>query len=112
MKKTNKIFLYAGLSLLVAAFAVYGIAGIGTAFYLLLTAAILLKSLYLIMVFRQKGIRLTLGMTLIILGVVMILTSLLFKSLIPIPWLRNLLFYGAITLKVLGLLLTISEKRA
>jgi hypothetical protein len=109
--KINKICLYGGLSLLIVAFAVYGIMGGGAAFYLLLTAAIILKSIYLIMTFRQKGIRLTLGMTLILIGVVMILISLLFKSLIPISWLHNLLFYGAITLKVLGLLLTVSEKR-
>jgi uncharacterized membrane protein len=48
---------------------------------------------------------------LILAGVAMILVSMLFKNIFPLPVVRNILFYGAISLKISGLLLMFLQKK-
>jgi hypothetical protein len=72
-------------------------------FYLFLSIAVSLKLIFLINLIRQKGFQWHWGWRLIVIGVIMILLSLLFKNFIPLPIVRNVLFFGAITLKVVGL---------
>jgi hypothetical protein len=107
----NKIFLFTGLSLVLAALLVYGVGGSHALFLTLLILGILLKMVFLGNVFREKGFRWSVGLTLISTGVGMILLSLLFKSVFPQPLLRNILFFGAIALKVSGLVLLIVQNR-
>lgn len=73
--------------------------------------AILLKAAFLVNVFQTKGFKISLWLLLIIIGVIMILVSLIFKHAYPVEWLRNILFYGAITLKISGLVLMFIQKK-
>jgi hypothetical protein len=111
MKDHNKKFLFSGLFLLSLAFAVRWLVGSELWFYSLLGTGILLKGIFLFNVFRKKGFHLGLGFSLILIGVVMILTSLLFKNIFPIPLLRNVLFYGALALKATGVVVLILQRR-
>lgn len=72
--------------------------------------AILLKVVFLFNTFRAKEFKFTPSLLLICIGVVMILVSLLFKSVFDVPLLRDILFYGAIALKITGLVLMFIEK--
>jgi hypothetical protein len=112
-KVNNKIFLYGGLTLLLTAFAVRWLSpGVPAVyFWLLLGMAITLKSVFLVNVFRKKDFKPALWLYLILAGVLMILVSFLFKHAYPIPPVRLTLFYGAIILKVSGLVLLIRERR-
>lgn len=108
MKKRNDLFfLYGGLCLLFVAilFRAFGIPSLY--FWVTFSAAISLKAFFLILTFRKKGFKPGLGLYLILAGVAMILISILFKTVYPFPVLRNILFYGAIALKVIGLLIMI-----
>jgi FtsH-binding integral membrane protein len=114
MKKVNnKIFLYSGLALLLTVFAVRWLRTDVPAvyFWLLLAMAVTLKSVFLINVFRRKDFKPALWLYLILAGVLMILLSLLFKHVFPLPPVRLALFYGAIILKVSGLILLIRQRR-
>jgi hypothetical protein len=114
MKKVNnKIFLYSGLTLLLTAFAVKWLRPDVPAvyFWLLLGMAITLKSVFLVHVFRRKDFKPALWLYFILAGVLMILVSLLFKHVYPIPPVRLTLFYGAIILKVSGLVLLIMQRK-
>lgn len=112
-KQKNRIFLYSGLALLAIAFLIrYG--GIGVSYYLfwiVFATAILLKTTFLVNIFRVKGFKPGLWLYLILAGVLLIFVSLIFKYLVPLPLLRNILFYGAIILKVSGLILMIFQKK-
>ena len=109
--KGNKSFLYIGLSILAAAFVVQWTDGSLALSYALLGIAIIFKVIFLINVFRAKGFRPNPGFYMILIGVTMILTSLLFKKLIPIPILQKLLFGGAIALKIFGVVLMIIDSK-
>lgn len=109
----KKIFLYSGLSLLLIAFTVKWTGAPLCCFRILLGIAISLKSIFLILVFREKGFRPSLWLYLILSGVAMILLSILFKNTFPMPVLNKILFYGAIILKVSGLgLMLLGRKRS
>jgi len=114
MQKTNnKIFLYSGLALLLIAFIIRW-AGMGIPlyyFWILTGIAITLKSIFLINVFRRKEFKPALWLYFILAGVVMILISLLFKHVYPMPSVWFVLFYGAIILKVSGLILMIIQRK-
>ncbi|MCF7804105.1 MAG: hypothetical protein K9N46_12215 [Candidatus Marinimicrobia bacterium] len=106
----NRLLLYGGLTLLAIAFA-GKVLGVPTAlFWILFGFAITLKATFLFTVFRQKRKISKVGLYLILAGVVLIMLSLPFKAVYPIPWLRNTLFYGAITLKVAGVVLLLVKK--
>jgi uncharacterized membrane protein YedE/YeeE len=112
-KVNNKLFLYSGLALLLTAFAARWLSpGVPAVyFWLLLAMGITLKSVFLINVFRRKEFKPALWLYLILAGVLMILISLLFKHVFPLPPVRFTLFYGAIILKVSGLVLLIRQRK-
>jgi uncharacterized membrane protein YbaN (DUF454 family) len=108
--KPNKVFLYSGLGILLIAFT-FQWAGMSTYyFWVLLSIAIVFKAFFLVSVFRLKGFKPSLWLYFILAGVAMILISLLFKTIFPIPVLYKILFYGAISLKITGLILMILSK--
>lgn len=112
-KLTNKAFLYAGLALLLIAFIIRW-AGIGASYYLfwgVLGIAIVFKSIFLVLTFCEKGLKLSWGLRLILIGVLLIVLSLIFKYIIFLPLIRDILFYGAIMLKITGLILLITQKK-
>ncbi|NDV46088.1 hypothetical protein D0T49_03410 [Paludibacter sp. 221] len=111
MKKIDsKLFLYSGLALLLVSLVlrIFGLSAIAWTSFLGL--AVVLKSVFLFDVMRVKEFKMSLWLVLILAGVVMILVSLLFKYVFPMPLLRSILFYGAITLKVSGLILMFVER--
>jgi uncharacterized membrane protein HdeD (DUF308 family) len=112
-KINNKIFLYSGLVLLLMAFTIRWFKPdiSPVYFWMLLGIAITFKSIFLINVFRRKDFRPALWLYFILAGVIMILVSLLFKHVYPMPSVRLTLFYGAITLKVSGLILLITQRK-
>ena len=110
MNNKNKLFLYAGLSLLLITIIIRGF-GVSSAIWIpIFSIAILLKGIFLINIFRSKKFKMTGWLMFILIGVAMILISMLFKSIFPIPLIRDVLFYGAITFKVLGLILMLVQK--
>jgi hypothetical protein len=111
MKQPNKIFLYIGLGLLSIAVFVRWTGMFAYGFYPLLGMAILFKISFLVSVFRTKGFKPALWIYFILAGVAVIFISLLFKTIFPAPLLRNILFYGAIVLKITGLILLLLSKK-
>ncbi len=112
MRKTgSRIFLYIGLGILLVAFVVKWLNAPMFWFWTLLGMAISFKLYFLIAIFRAGSFQPSLWFYLILTGVAMILTSLLFKNILPIPIIRNILFYGAISLKITGLTLMLLEKK-
>ncbi len=114
MKKiNNKVFLYSGLALLLIAFIIRW-AEIGIPYYLfwiVFGMGILLKAAFLVNTFRVKDLKFSLGLYFIIAGVILIFLSLVFKYIYPAVLIRNILFYGAITLKIMGLALLLIQKK-
>ncbi len=111
-KNTARIFLYVGLSILAAAFILkYSTALPVYCFWIMFGVAISCKIIFLIAVLRSKSVKVGLWLYLILAGVAIILLSMLFKNIFPMPILRNILFYGAISLKVIGLVLLFTQKR-
>ena len=109
MKINNKLFLYLGLGMLAVAIVLRSLTE--TVYWIpTLVIAIALKAIFLFNSLRVNGFKFSLWLKLISVGVVMILISMLFKHIFPIPILRNILFYGAIALKVSGLTLMIINK--
>jgi dolichyl-phosphate-mannose--protein O-mannosyl transferase len=111
MKQPNKILLYTGLGLLSLAVSVRWTGIFAYCFYPLLVMAILFKISFLVSVFRTKGFQPALWIYFILAGVAMIFISMLFKTVFPAPLLRNILFYGAILLKIIGLILMLRSKK-
>ena len=110
-RESKKQFLYIGLGVLLAA-VIFRWSGAAVCYFrMLFGIAIFFKLLFLVSVFRTKDFKLSLWLGLILLGVVLILLSMLFKTTFPIPILYNLLFYGAIILKILGLMLMLFSQR-
>ena len=110
-RESKKQFLYIGLGILLAAFIFKWLGVAVCCFRMLLGAAIFFKLFFLVSVFRAKGFKLNLWLGLILSGVAMILLSMLFKTTFPMPALRTTLFYGAITLKISGLILMLFSQR-
>ncbi|MDR1331255.1 MAG: hypothetical protein LBK07_04050 [Tannerella sp.] len=110
-QKSNKAFLYSGLGMLLVAFAAKWTGAPAYCFWTLLGVAILLKTLFLISVFQTKGFRPGLWLYLILTGVALILISMPFKTLIPVPALYKTLFYSAISLKAGGLILMLCSRK-
>jgi hypothetical protein len=96
-QKPNKILLYSCLGILLIAFIFQWTGPPSYYFWILLGFAIVFKTLFLISVFRLKGFKPSLGLYFILTGVAMILISLLFKTIFPLPVLYKILFYGAIS---------------
>ena len=111
MKQGGRIFLYIGLGVLLAAFIARWLGAPLCCFWILLGLAVFFKASFLITVFRAKSFRPGLWLYLILAGVAMILTSHLFKTVFPIPVVRSILFYGAISLKISGLMLMLLRKK-
>ncbi len=112
MRVNRKIYLFIGLGILLIAFVVKWADTPLFYFRILLGVVILFKSIFLIFVFREKGFKPALWLYLILSGVAMILLSMLFKNIILIPALNKTLFYGAITLKISGLVLMLHSKKS
>ncbi len=110
--KRNKILLFTGLLFFALAAVVYLLGGHPGMFWLLLGVGISMKIGFVGFTLCQPGYRLSPGMYLISTGVGLILLSLLFKSFIPVLWLRTLLFYSAILLKISGVILFFYERRS
>ena len=106
----NKLFLYSGLSLLTVAIVTRSLGAPFMVWILTLSVAVLLKGVFVTNIIRSKDFKISLWLILIIIGVLMILLSLVFKYIYPVPFLRNILFYGAILLKVSGLFLMFVQK--
>lgn len=107
---TGKLILYSGLGLLCVALVSRWF-GISDLFWIpALCLAILLKMTFLFIIFRSKDFKMSLWLLLIITGVIMIFLSLLFKYTFPNPLFRNILFYGAISFKITGLILMFVDK--
>lgn len=109
----NLIFLYAGLTFLLLAFIVRWFdTGLPSySFWVLIGIAVCLKTIFLINVFRQKGFKPALWLYFILAGVALIFASMFFKYIYPVSVLRLLLFWGAIGLKVTGLILMFARKK-
>ncbi|MDR0749873.1 MAG: hypothetical protein LBF62_09925 [Tannerellaceae bacterium] len=114
MKKVNnKLFLYGGLTLLLTAFAVrWLMPGVPSVYFWMLAGiAIACKLVFLVNVFRRKDFKPALWLYFILAGVLMILVSLLFKHVYPLPFVRLALFCGAIILKLSGLALLVMQRK-
>jgi len=103
--KHSKAFLYIGLGTLLLALISRWTGLPAFCFWVLFSIAILLKALFLIFTFREKGFKPQLWLYLILAGVTLILLSMPFKTIVPIPLVYKMLFYSAIILKVSGLVL-------
>ncbi|MDR2764463.1 MAG: hypothetical protein LBB90_05475 [Tannerella sp.] len=110
-QKPKKAFLYSGLGVLLVAFASKWMGAAACYFWTGLGIAVALKTLFLISVFRVGKFKPRLWFYLILTGVGLILISLLFKTIYPVSILYKILFYGAISLKVAGLILMLCSKR-
>lgn len=106
----NRVYLYLGLALLLFSFVLRYLGASALVFWTVFGVAVFLKVFFLILVFRAKGFKPSLWLYLILAGVALIFISMLFKTLFPIPLLRNVLFYGAIALKLSGLVLMIRRR--
>jgi hypothetical protein len=109
-KTGYRVFLYAGIGLLLTAFSAKWLGVSMCYFWILLAAAITSKITFLMIALRRKSVRPGLWLYLILAGIAMILASLLFKHIFPMPLVRNILFFGAIFLKVTGLALMLAGK--
>ncbi|MDH6314277.1 hypothetical protein M2137_003077 [Parabacteroides sp. PFB2-10] len=106
----NKHFLYYGLGLLFLAI-ILRFLGVPTMVWApLFGIAIVLKTIFLIRVFRSKSFQPSLWLGFILTGVAMIFISMIFRYLYPVPWLWSILFYGAIAFKLIGLILMIIKR--
>jgi hypothetical protein len=111
LRKYRKWLLYSGLGILAVAFIAKWTGMPVYCFRILLCMAIVFKTGFLITVFSVKGFKPHLWFYLILTGVALILTSMLFKSIFPFPLLYKILLYGAISLKTAGLVLMIFSKK-
>lgn len=110
MKEKRFLLLYAGLALLALAFVLkYALHVTPFIFGITLGMAIALKVLFLLLTFKQKGFHMKLPIILILIGVAMIITAANCKGNVPMP-LYHCLFFGAIGLKITGVLLLIFKK--
>lgn len=110
MKEKRFLLLIAGLTLLAIAFVLkYVLHVTPLIFGITLGAAIMLKVLFLLFTFKQKGFHLKLPIMLILIGVALIITASNSKGYVP-ALLYHCLFFGAIGLKITGVFLLIFKK--
>ncbi|MCC8133991.1 MAG: hypothetical protein LIP04_10780 [Tannerellaceae bacterium] len=112
MNVNRKLCLFIGLATLLIAYVAKWADAPLFYFRILLGMAISFKSIFLILVFREKGFKPGPGLYLILAGVAMILLSMFFKNIFPVMALHTILFYGAILLKISGLVLMLYSKKA
>lgn len=103
----SRISVYIALLLLFAAMLLKYFGAPNAIFWTLFGMAILLKVLFLITILSSKGFKMTIGMYLILIGVLIILVSILLKWFPNLFVLQRILFFLAITLKVSGLILIV-----
>lgn len=106
----NRVLLYAGLSFLLVALIIRGMDGASALWLPVFSMAIVLKAGFLVSTFRNRQFKWHLWLSLILAGVILIFVSLFFKYVVPVPLLRNILFFGAIALKIGGLALLLVQK--
>ncbi len=107
----RKIYLFTGLAFFGIASLVL-LAGWHPAwFWVLLGAGVSMKVAFLFCTFRRPDFKMSAPIYMILIGVATILVSLLFKSLVPLPVVRAVLFYMAIALKVGGVVLLFCQSR-
>ncbi|MDR0754454.1 MAG: hypothetical protein LBF04_03605 [Prevotellaceae bacterium] len=111
IQKHKKSFLYAGLGILAISFIVKWMGAPSYCFLILLCVAIILKSVFLITVISAKGFKPSLWFYFIATGVFMILISMIFKTTFQVAAMHEILFYGAVFLKITGLVLMIFCKK-
>ncbi|MDR2424070.1 MAG: hypothetical protein LBD59_05010 [Prevotellaceae bacterium] len=105
-QKYKRPLLYSGLTFMLLSFTGKWILNMpNIMFYIFLGIAITCKTLFLLSVIRANGFKLDVGLYFILTGVGLMLISMLFKTIIPIPVLQQILFYTAILLKVTGIIL-------
>ncbi len=109
--KHNKLFLYTGLTLLLLSLILKYFGAITVIYVPIFIAAIVLKLIFLINIFKQKNSLNKTGLYIILSGVVLIIISLIFKKAIPMPVVNKILFYMAITLKISGVLHIITNRK-
>ncbi|MGL4908471.1 MAG: GNAT family N-acetyltransferase [Bacteroidales bacterium] len=103
----NKLLLYSALTLMLTAIVSKQL-GLASVYWIpVFSIAILLKYVFLLTLLQARKFKLSLPLILIIIGVGFMLTSFIFKTAFPILWLHSTLFYGAIALKITGLILAI-----
>lgn len=112
MRINKKMYLFIGLGILLIAFVVKWANAPLFYFRILIGIALLFKFIFLIFVFREKGFKPALWLYLIMSGVTMIMLSMFFKNIFPMSSLYKILFYGAITLKISGLVLMLFSKKS
>ena len=105
------VFLSGGLAALLIAFVCKWAGMPAYCFWGLFGMAIALKTLFLVAAFREKAFKPKPWLYFILTGVALVLLSVLFRTIFPIPAVYKCLFYGAITLKVTGLLLMLFSLR-
>jgi len=110
LQRNSKLFLYSGLTFLLIALIIRGFGGSTPVWVPVFGLAIILKATFLFVVVRSRKFKWSLWLTLILIGVIMIFISMIFKYILPIPLLRNILFYGALIFKVAGLVLIFTSK--
>lgn len=104
--KSNRLLLYCGLTLVTTSFIAKWTLNISDLlFYVLLGVAISCKILFLLSHMQAKGFKMDIGIYFILTGVGLMLLSMLFKTIFPIPVLQQILFYTAISLKITGVIL-------
>jgi len=107
-RKQKPAFLYAGLIILLIAFIGKWSNIPEPYFWILLGIAIMLKTLFLISMFRVEGFKPSLWLYFILAGVAMMLISMLFS---PTGFVfHKTVFYFAILLKTTGLILMLFSK--
>ena len=105
------VFLFGGLGMLFIAF-VCKWAGLPVyCFWVSFCMAIALKSLFLVITFSEKESKPKPWLYFILTGVALMLLSVIFKTVIQMPMVYKVHFYGAITLKTTGLLLMLFSLR-
>jgi hypothetical protein len=112
-KTDNRTFLYTGLIFLAIAFAVKWFCPAPWVFcyWVLLGVGIVFKCIFLVGVLLRRETKPGVWVWLILLGVVMMLVSFVFKGLYPVTVVRWMLFYGAIVLKVSGVGLMMMRRK-
>ena len=105
------VFLSGGLTMLLIALLCKRVGMPAYCFWGLFCGAIALKTLFLVVTFREKSFKRKPWLYFILTGVALILLSVLFRTIVPMPVLYKFLFYGAIMLKITGLLLMLFSLR-
>lgn len=102
---TRKKILFSGLFMFLLAGLGFALGLPAVICWVLLAAGISFKIFFLFYTFRSPGFKMSAGMYMILAGVGLILFSMVFKTVYPLPLVRNILFYSAIVLKISGVCL-------